>query len=218
MSATQLLTVLCLFGLLGSGAVTGLAHSGGLDARGGHMGKDGSYHLHRPVHASNTVAVVIAVTNQAEHSSSAETNAATQAKEANDQEAYAWDYAHVDLPAGSRESLFQEAYAKMIGGTRERKVKTGRIDVETDTEVFELDRQEKWKEGMGQALAYAKETGKKPVLVLISSSQGPQNMHKESREKYDMALQICQASQVRLVILFPTQPRPPPKPKQAGLE
>jgi hypothetical protein len=217
MNLLRYVRFLCLTCLWGVGEVC-FAHSGRLDAQGGHVGKDGVYHFHRPVYATNTVTHTVdihsAPTNQTGQALSTETNTPGHVAGFAAPETYPWEYVQVDLPAGSRESLFQEVYAKMVGGRRERRIKTGRIDVETETEVFELDRQEKWKEGMGQALAYAKETGKKPVLVLISSSQGPQNMHQKSRKKFDLALEICTANKVRLVILFPNQPRAVPKAKQ----
>jgi hypothetical protein len=126
---------------------------------------------------------------------------------------YKWAYDIYPLAAGSRESLWQEILAKRVGGKRETRIKSGRIDVETETEVFEVDRQDKWKEGMGQALVYATETGKKPVLALISSAQGPENMQKKSRERFDLVLDICSTNKVRLLILFPDKPEEPHKSK-----
>ena len=81
---------------------------------------------------------------------------------------FAWDYLHFDLPSGSKEALWRDALAKKIGGTTEQKIKAGRIDVVTSNEVFEVERPSTWKDGMGQALAYAGETGKKPVLAIMS--------------------------------------------------
>jgi len=127
---------------------------------------------------------------------------------------YKWDYDIYPLAAGSRESLWQAILAERVGGKRERQIKSGRIDVETETEVFEVDRQDKWKEGMGQALVYATETGKKPVLALISSAQGPENMKKKSCERFDLVLSICTTNKVRLLILFPDKPEEPHKSKK----
>ena len=122
---------------------------------------------------------------------------------------YKGEYKIFDLASGSKEKLWQEALAADVGGKCERKIEAGRIDVETDTEVYEVDRQDKWKEGMGQALAYATETKKKAVLALISSAQGPQNMQQRSRERFDFVSSICITNNVRLLILFPARPEVP---------
>ena len=122
---------------------------------------------------------------------------------------YKWEYKIFDLASGSREKLWQEALAINVGGKCERRIEAGRIDIETDTEVFEVERQDKWKEGMGQALAYATETQKKAVLALISSAQGPQNMQQRSRERFDFVYSICITNNVRLLILFPARPEVP---------
>jgi hypothetical protein len=122
---------------------------------------------------------------------------------------YAWEYKIFDLASGSKEKLWQAALATNVGGKCERKIEAGRIDIETDTEVYEVDRQDKWKEGMGQALAYATETQKKAVLALISSAQGPQNMQQLSRERFDFVYSICSTNNVRLLILFPARPEVP---------
>ncbi len=42
-----------------------------------------------------------------------------------------------------------------------------RVDCLTKTHAIEFDWCEKWAEGIGQALYYAKQTGKKPMVVLI---------------------------------------------------
>jgi hypothetical protein len=122
---------------------------------------------------------------------------------------YKWEYKTFDLASGSREKLWQAALATDVGGERERRIEAGRIDVETKTEVYEVERQDNWKEGMGQALAYATETKKKAVLALISSAQGPQNMQKRSRERFDWVYDICATNNVRLLILFPSLPEVP---------
>jgi hypothetical protein len=46
-------------------------------------------------------------------------------------------------------------------------VKYGRIDLLTDDYAIEVDRLEKFHEAIGQALHYAKETGKKPGIAIF---------------------------------------------------
>ena len=77
----------------------------------------------------------------------------------------------------------------------------------TETEVYELDWPHKWHEGLGQALHYADATGKKPVLALISYSQGPDKLQPASIERFSMVERICGKQGVRLIILFPSQPK-----------
>lgn len=124
----------------------------------------------------------------------------------------AWDSMQFDLPSGVKESVWRDAFAERVGGKTEVRIQAGRIDVATEAKVFELDWPHKWKEGMGQALAYAGETGKKPVLVLISYSQGPKNLQARSQARFDQAEQECARHGVRMIVLFPSKPETPPKP------
>ena len=50
-------------------------------------------------------------------------------------------------------------------------VKYGRIDLLTDDFAIEVDRLEKFHETIGQALHYAKETGKKPAIAIFILDQ-----------------------------------------------
>ena len=45
-----------------------------------------------------------------------------------------------------------------------------RIDIESDQYAIEVDWADKWAEGVGQSLYYAKLTGKKPVLLLLTKN------------------------------------------------
>ena len=120
--------------------------------------------------------------------------------------ALAWDWVTFDLPSGGKESLWRDALAHHVGGTTEVRVATGRIDVTTSNEVFEVERPTKWKEGMGQVLAYAGDTGKKPVLAIMSYAQGPENLQAKSKKLFDLAEETCIRNGVRLLILFPARP------------
>jgi len=128
----------------------------------------------------------------------------------------AWDYYQFDLPSQAPEALWRDALAAELKARHEVSVEGGRIDVMTDTEVIELDWPHKWHEGLGQALHYADATGKKPVLALISYSQGPDKLQAKSRNRFDLVEKNCRKHGVRLMILFPTHPRGPESP--AGTE
>jgi hypothetical protein len=121
----------------------------------------------------------------------------------------AWDSFDFDLPSGCKEALWRDTLAQKVGGVTEFKTKAGRVDVTTSNEVFELDWVRKWKEGMGQALAYSGETGKRPVLALIAYSQGAANLTPESRATLAQAEKECARHGVRLLVLFPTKPELP---------
>ncbi|MCX5831709.1 MAG: hypothetical protein NT140_07450 [Deltaproteobacteria bacterium] len=80
---------------------------------------------------------------------------------------------------------FNDAYfhgrAKM-----EVSVKYGRIDLLTDEYVVEVDRLEKFHEAIGQALHYAKETGKKPAIAIFMEEQ-----RDEDKEKLKYVIRLC---------------------------
>ena len=80
---------------------------------------------------------------------------------------------------------FNDAYfhgrAKM-----EVSVKYGRIDLLTDEYVVEVDRLEKFHEAIGQALHYARETGKKPAIAIFMEEQ-----RDEDKEKLKYVIRLC---------------------------
>jgi hypothetical protein len=80
---------------------------------------------------------------------------------------------------------FNQAYfhgkAKM-----EVPVKYGRIDLLTDDYVIEVDRLENFHEAIGQALHYAKETGKKPAIAIFMEEQ-----RDADKEKLKYVIRLC---------------------------
>lgn len=121
--------------------------------------------------------------------------------------ATAWDYYQFDLPSQAPEALWRDALSAELNAQHEVRVEGGRIDVMTDDEAIEIDWPHKWHEGLGQALHYSDATGKKATLALISYSQGLDTLTAKSRERFDMVERYCSNHGVRLVILFPTEPR-----------
>jgi hypothetical protein len=65
-------------------------------------------------------------------------------------------------------------------------VRYGRIDLVTDDYVIEVDRLEKFHEAIGQALHYAKETGKKPAIAIFMEEQGDAD-----KEKLKYVMRLC---------------------------
>tara|TARA_B100000212_G_scaffold339883_2_gene319197 strand:- start:4116 stop:4586 length:471 start_codon:yes stop_codon:yes gene_type:complete len=71
-------------------------------------------------------------------------------------------------PKAYSESVYQQKYAKELGGRSEVTLPDGtRCDILTDTHAIEVDFADKWAEAIGQCLNYAMQTGKKPGIVLV---------------------------------------------------
>lgn len=70
----------------------------------------------------------------------------------------------------SRETNWSASLAQFLSGTTEAPVANGRVDVLTEIYAIEVDKLDKWHEGIGQAAHYGGETGKQPCLALIVES------------------------------------------------
>ena len=68
-----------------------------------------------------------------------------------------------------KEKHYVQAYCK--GKIEYRLPDRTRIDCLTDEYAIEFDYGNKWAEGIGQSLYYAKKTGKKPAIALILRSE-----------------------------------------------
>lgn len=79
---------------------------------------------------------------------------------------FAWDTIYLDVPSNAKEADWRDALARKWNGKTEVVIEYGRIDVENDLYVIELDYLHKWHESLGQVLHYA-ETGKQGVAALI---------------------------------------------------
>ncbi len=87
---------------------------------------------------------------------------------------------------------FNEVYFK--GRAKmEVPVKYGRIDLLSDDYAIEVDRLEKFHEAIGQALHYAKETGKRPAIAIfiIDDKQG-------DREKLKYVMWLCNYYKIKV--------------------
>ena len=70
--------------------------------------------------------------------------------------------------AAERESFYTSTICKELGGQVEYRLPDGtRCDCLTDEYAIEVEFAPKWKEAIGQALHYARLTGKKPAIVLL---------------------------------------------------
>ena len=68
-----------------------------------------------------------------------------------------------------KEKHYVQAYCK--GQTEYRLPDKTRVDCLTDEYAIEFDYGNKWAEGIGQSLYYAKKTGEKPAIALILRSE-----------------------------------------------
>lgn len=72
-----------------------------------------------------------------------------------------------------KEKEYQATWCARVGGVTEYRLEDGtRVDCLTDTHAIEFDFAPKWAESIGQALYYARMTGKRPGVVLIMEHNG----------------------------------------------
>ncbi len=122
--------------------------------------------------------------------------------------------ATIDLAVSdvSRESSWSDALATFLSGTTEAPVDQGRIDVSTSTYAIEVDRLEKWHEGIGQAAHYGLATGKIPVVaIMLPPECWPLSF--ATKNKLALVDKTCMQQQVKLVLLRST---PLPKTEPAS--
>jgi len=94
------------------------------------------------------------------------------------------------------EKDFQTAFNKAFfrgKAKMEVPVKYGRIDLMTDDYVIEVDRLEKFHEAIGQALHYARETGKKPAIAIFT-----ENQNQEDKEKLTYVMRLCDYYKIKV--------------------
>lgn len=106
----------------------------------------------------------------------------------------AWDTIYLNVPPNASESTWRDALAKTLHGQTERIIEWGRIDVETDLYVIEIDFYHKWTECLGQSIFYSESTGKQGVAALIVDDLNKDELKLKMIEnlfnKYDIGLVI----------------------------
>lgn len=71
-----------------------------------------------------------------------------------------------------KEKHYQEFFCKQLGGVTEyRLADKTRVDCLLDKHAIEVDFASKWAESIGQSLYYAKQTARKPAVLLIMEDQ-----------------------------------------------
>lgn len=81
--------------------------------------------------------------------------------------AYIAPVVYLRIAEATHESAWSSALAATLSGRTEVPVPNGRIDVLTEHYAIEVDRLDKWHEGIGQAAHYSQATGKTACLALI---------------------------------------------------
>jgi hypothetical protein len=69
------------------------------------------------------------------------------------------------------ENTYNRYWCQMNNGKAEVTLRSGRADCITNDHAVETDWASKWKEGIGQSLAYSTETGKAPAILVIQKKR-----------------------------------------------
>ncbi len=117
----------------------------------------------------------------------------------------AYDEMVFDLPSGAKESRWRDCLAQALEGSTEVNIPEGRVDVLTDEEAIEVDFQHKWKEGLGQAVVYARSLHRRPVLALITYGENESETTKRTQYLLALAEAHCASNGVRMVVLRPSR-------------
>jgi hypothetical protein len=99
-----------------------------------------------------------------------------------------------NLDSDTNEFAWRDNLEEKIGGKKEATIKFGRIDIETDKYVIEVEFVSKWHEGIGQAAHYAYETHKRGVIAIIST-------HKSDKEKINYIKRVCKKHGIEIFVL-----------------
>jgi len=94
------------------------------------------------------------------------------------------------------EKDYQEAFNRVYFHGRaemEVPVKFGRIDLLTGDYAIEVERIDKFHEGIGQALHYAKETGRKPGLAVFITDPNTHEL-----EKLEYVRRLCKSLGIKV--------------------
>lgn len=104
------------------------------------------------------------------------------------------------LSPQEKETVWSAALAQKLGGSTEFPVQNGRVDVLTEQYAIEVERLEKWHEGIGQSSHYGLETGKVPCLaIIILPSEIP--LSNLNKEKLALVERTALKSGIKLLLL-----------------
>jgi len=100
----------------------------------------------------------------------------------------------------SMETNWSAALATLLHGQTEAPVESGRVDVLTSLYAIEVDRLDKWHEGIGQAAHYGLLTKAMPVVaIMVPSDKWP--LSETTRAKLVLIDKTCMEQNVKLILL-----------------
>jgi hypothetical protein len=109
----------------------------------------------------------------------------------------------IDVDGSANELAWCAALQAKIGGELERGVgkgpSYGRVDLLTDEFAVEVDWISNWQAGIGQALHYAHETGKAPVLAIALKEK--RGVFRGDREECEYVAKICAEKDIVVWVL-----------------
>jgi len=104
------------------------------------------------------------------------------------------------VPDDALEAAWTNELARLLRGQTEVVVSHGRVDVLAPGFALEVDRLQKWHEGIGQSLHYAQATHRRPALALIIPME-PGLEAASVQELVSQIDRICSEQGIRLVLL-----------------
>ncbi len=113
-----------------------------------------------------------------------------------------WEYLHLKVPLESEETAWSKELATLIEGEAEAPVAGGRVDVLTAQYAVEVERAGKWHQGIGQALHYAGETGRRPVLAVIAPTRTLRELSPRDLRQLDLIEKNCRTQEIRFMVLL----------------
>lgn len=177
------------------------AHSGRTDSSGGHTDrKTGIYHYHNSGTRSTPARTTPSYTQPSTIRQVAPQRVVPAVTPAKPAEAAPvvlpdWDSTPKKAPAKITENLWQVALNNVLKGQMEVPVKTGRVDIVTESQVIEVDKLSNYAAGLEQAVKYAVATGKTPTLALYIDGE------KDALELLSKAGDLCKSKGVTLMLV-----------------
>ena len=100
----------------------------------------------------------------------------------------------MQFPADAAESDISDAWCTTQNGISQFRTKDGTyVDCLTDQYAVEAEFDNKWKEGIGQALHYAESTDKEAAILFIKRAKSRKNYHGELMRvinKYNLPIRV----------------------------
>ena len=100
----------------------------------------------------------------------------------------------LSINTSSNESDVNEAWCSSVGGIDQFRTKDGTyVDCLTDDYAIEAEYDNKWKEGIGQALHYAESTNRKAAILFIKRAKSRKDYYNEMMRvinRYELPITI----------------------------